>query len=244
MIWRMSAERIITVTIAALVGGLVGGASVHLLKARSDKPARPAASAAVDPDSDPEDTAARLDEIEARLAALQRQKSNRQALDGYPAAAAARSDAGADAIPGGAADPQNPAFDLAVRGVMDRIEQEREQERQVERAARWQERAKRFADRLMQSLGLSERQRTDVERILLSQMQQLSDQRRNGADGGAPLSRDQRRAQAAQIRQQTETELAGVLDARQLDEYKKLRDEGELGDGFGPRPPPGERALE
>jgi hypothetical protein len=244
----MSSGRVLPIVLSGLLGGAGGGAAVWFLAraqdsdrvgAKAEKPdnkSRPSGS------SEAGDVESRLRELEARLASLRRKTAAKEALAAYTAAMGkperAGGEGGAGASLGMAAmiDEDDPTFELAVRGVMDRIQAQREKEREASRMVRQQDRARRLTNLFAEELQLSDDQRKKVEEILASQFQRSREQWHSRGDAGAdrPLTRRQWRERADQMQKQTETQLAEVLSDSQLELFREIRDEEGLGMGPGP----------
>jgi len=242
----MSVGRVLPIVLSGLVGGAGGGAAVWLLaytsgsgrpSAKAEKAAKKSGRSKTD---DGEDFEARLSDLEQRIASLRRKTAAKEALAAYTAAMAKPDQAGGE---GGAAtvagmapmiDEDDPTFELAVRGVMDRLQAEREKERDARRVLRSQDRARRLTNLFAEELQLDDEQRKQVEEILAAQYQHFRDRRRAGGDAGVgrPLTRRQWRERADQIQKETEDKLAEVLSDSQLELFREIRDE----EGFGPGP--------
>lgn len=244
-----SSKTLWVVALAAIGGGVVGGGMVALVLggaaperpakegtavARSNTVRENARSSPGDAPASSGDTVARLSKVEGELRALRRQREAAAQLRQYAESLArGAADGGASAGLAPVVDAEDPAFELAVRTVMDRIDWERDEEERVTRAQRQEERAKHQADLLAERLGLSESQRGKVEPILVEQMDAFRALRDPARDAGAsrPSTRSEWRERIAAIRSSTETKLAGVLDQKQVEGYRQFVDE----EGFGPR---------
>jgi len=242
--WHMSLGRVLPIVLSGLLGGAGGGLAVWFLARAQDsgravakaEKSRPSGS------SEAEDVESRLRELESRLASLRRKTAAKEALAAYTAAMA-KSDqdggeGGAGASPGMAPmiDEDDPTFELAVRGVMDRIQAQREKEREANRMVRQQDRARRLTNLFAQELQLSDDQRKKVEEILAAQFLRSREQWRSRGDAGAdrPLTRRQWRERADQMQKETETQLAEVLSDSQLELFREIRDDEGFGPGLGP----------
>ncbi len=211
------------VVASGLVGGVVGGLVAHHVEDKPPKTSAKPEPAKVDNEADDGDLADRVDTIEREVAALSRAQRARGAVAGYGAVL------GAGAQDGGArATADRPALESAVRSVMDDIDSERQADREARREQRRSAMAQRWGDTLAQKLSLTDEQKQKIVEILQQAMTRPPDSQ---ADGGFTDFREQRRKAQADA----EKKLAGVLDAKQLDQYHALRDSGEIGFGGGRR---------
>ncbi|MEB2312966.1 MAG: hypothetical protein OZ921_20715 [Sorangiineae bacterium] len=206
----------IAVVASGLVGGVVGGLIVGRTSAR---PANPRAAAEPPKEADDDELATRVDGLERRLALLERQGSGRRALAAYGAALA-----GDVPTDGGAQDQQH--LENTVRGVIGELDAEREAEREAERAERRHQMAQRTTDTFAAKAQLTQAQRERMTAILEKMMTRPSP---SPGDGGYASFREQRK----KAREDADRALAEVLDPAQLQQYQTMRDEGELGFGFG-----------
>lgn len=216
--------------LSALVGGVIGGVAVGLtLQATSSPTATPVkadAAEAREPTADTAELEQRVRTLEGELQSLRRQSATARALGDYAKAmAAAEGDAGTHKLTP-VVDAEDPVFELAVRSVYDRVEQERREERDARRAQRSEERAKWQADFVADRLQLSPEVRDRFQKVLVDQMERFQSLH-NPSDGGAerPRGREQWRAQVDAIRKETDEKLSEVLTDQQLEEYKKLREQ-------------------
>jgi hypothetical protein len=185
----------------------------------------------------------RLAALERRMVQVEMRRSFRPATPagGTPAApnppppTAAQADPRADAP----AAVDDPVFEAAVRDVVQRVEDERDNERQVAREEQRQAAAQRWATELTEKLGLRE----DQKGKLLTLAREFYDQLREvfRGDAGAGLPPEDRREKVRALRQQYDEKLGGVLDHAQLGEYQKLDDSLKLGARMRTRTPPAER---
>jgi hypothetical protein len=121
----------------------------------------------------------------------------------------------------------NPVFDAAVRDVMERAEQERNLERESQRAE-WRKRtAEEWSRAIGEKLRLTEIQKAKSTEIARAFWDRLHDLRQT--DAGPPPSRQERREQGAALRKASETELAKILDPSQLTTYGELDEAEKLG---------------
>ncbi len=244
----MSVGRVLPIVLSGLLGGAGGGAAVWFLVSAQDS-ARAGAKAeksvkksSTSSPAGTEEVESRLRELEARLASLRRKTVAKDALAAYTAAMAKPDQDGGEGGAGAALgmatmiDEDDPTFELAVRGVMDRIQAQREKERDAQRMIRQQDRARRLTNLFSEELQLNDDQRKKVEEILAAQFQRSREQWRARGDAGAdrPLTRRQWRARADELQKQTETQLGEVLSDSQMQLFREIRDEEGIGLGPGP----------
>jgi hypothetical protein len=229
---------------SAIVGGLLGGMLVATMAPEPAKPAhskdqRTETRAAHDPDVTALET--KVAELEGRLQTLQRRQNSRQALEQYARQLSkgddsTKADNGKTPAPG-SVDAEDPAFELAVRSVLDRVDWERNEEQRLVGEQRRSERAERQTKLLTQRLVLSPEQASRVSEALTQQMDRFRALREgNGQDGqGQPATRSEWRKRVDEIRGQTEKDLSGVLDDKQLEGYHAFVENEGLGGpgGFG-----------
>ncbi len=216
--------------LAAVSGGVVGGfVSYGVMRAgHPATKAAPSASAANDLDE-------RMAALEAKVGALGRQRALGPALRAVLAApaknAAAPATSGGDDTRGsadGSALVDDPVFEAAVRNVVDRAQEERENERQLQRDEQRRAAAQRWSSELGEKLGLRDEQKAALETLAREFYDGLRETLRGG-DAGAPVGFEARREAVRTLRDKYEGKLGGVLDAGQMREYEKLDDALKLG---------------
>lgn len=213
----------VVVVASGLLGGVAGGLVVHQIEIKPPKASAKAEPAKTGNDPDDGQLADRVDALERTVAALRREQRARGAIAAYGAALRAETpDGGATRL------PDRPALESAVRSVMDDLDAERQADRDARRAERRTAMAQRWTDAMTSKLALTGEQKKHVLQILQQMMTRPAD---TGADGGFVDFREQRR----QARDTAEKQLAGVLDSRQMDQYKAMRDSGEIAFGGGRR---------
>lgn len=231
------------VAIAALVGGAAGAGATWTLSRDSGGSGKGAvgktdkSSEARARDDESEAMAFRMDRLENELRGLRKQRQSTEALRQYAQALDKPGDkkgggASAGDSPEPVVDAEDPAFELAVRSVLDHVDWEREEERKVTETKRREERAQRQTELLTERLKLTPAQTQKVRQILVEQMDTFR-KLREGGDGDAarPSSRTEWRARVETIRTETERKLSQVLNDEQLTGYRAFVDE----EGFGPR---------
>ncbi len=217
---------------SALFGGLLGvwlGAGE-----RSDTTAKASASSSEDALRVEDQLAAlerRVGELDGRLEQVRRQWHVRQRLEQQ--VRATKDGTGAEVAeensrPAAIA-ADNPAFELAVRSVMDRIEWEQEQTREATQAQFRDERARRQTDLLSERLGLDSEQADAVRAVLTDQMERFRQLRNVDVPAEGPVTRQEWRQRIEQLREQTETQLKQILSEAQLREYQQVAEEEGIG---------------
>jgi hypothetical protein len=127
-------------------------------------------------------------------------------------------------------------FEAAVRDVVQRVEDERDSERQVAREEQRHAAAQRWATELTGKLGLRDDQKAKLSTLAREYYDQLRDVFRG--DAGTGLPPEERREKVRALRAQYDDKLGGVLDHTQLGEYQKLDDDLKLGARTRNRPAP------
>jgi hypothetical protein len=222
-----------TLLLAAGGGALVGGAAGALLVVLLTRSVGPEGRAKSQPiaEQGPGRRTQAAPELDGRVAALERslralalRESTARALS--PATSA---EGGAVKAPPADVAPivDNPVFEAAVRDVLDRAEQERDAEREAQRAEWRKQVAQDWANGLSEKLRLTEAQKTKLAEISSKFWDQLRAAR--PADGGEPESRQQRRERLDALRKAAEEELGNVLDPAQLERYRGLEESERLG---------------
>jgi seryl-tRNA synthetase len=130
---------------------------------------------------------------------------------------------------------EDPAFQLAVRSVLDEVEWEKEQQQEAERAQRQSARVERQTARLTEALKLNPEQVSEVSAIFTEQAEQLRSLRVQRRELSEPSTPQQRQEQFAQLRRQADERLRQTLTPEQFASYEKLAEEGGFGFDFGGR---------
>ncbi len=221
--------------LSALVGGVVG-ALLTLTLVRGN-----ASSADTRPHAEPptqvaQPTQAPTDERIASLERTLRAMTLKDSVARAVAPATGASTTGAERLPVADVAPivDNPVFEAAVRDVMDRAEQERNLERETQRAEGRKRAAEEWSNNLGEKLRLTEAQKTKVTQVAQTFWDSLRDQRQG--DAGPPPTRQERRNQVAALRQTAEAELAKILDHSQFTTYTELDEADKLGSARTARP--------
>ena len=114
--------------------------------------------------------------------------------------------------------------------MMSQVEDEKREERRARMAERRKEAADRWAGWLSSELGLTDAQKGKVAEVVKSYFEALQAMRQS--DGG-PVSRDDWRQKARELRVKSEKELGQVLDPAQMKKYEGLEDDQKIGFGMG-----------
>jgi hypothetical protein len=130
----------------------------------------------------------------------------------------------------------DPVFEAAVRDVLDRVEVERDSQRDTRRDQRQAESAERWISAVGQQLRLRDDQQQQIKTLLQKQSESTRALRDSNVEG-RPLLRSEWRAKMAEISQQTEAALVGILDAAQRAKYDALDEDDKIGNqrSFGGR---------
>lgn len=215
------AVRLLVPAVSALVGGAAGGALVYALLTHGAHAPRLAASAEARGAARPAEPSANDDDVDARLARLEQRSAAAQALGEVARAMSAGKDAGSFAP--GDAKADNPVFELAVRGVLDKVEWEKNEERKVEQQNQRAERAQHMSDYLAQKLTLSNDQKSSVQQIFSDSMDALRNLRDPPDGGRPPQSREEWRQAMDSIRTQADQRMNAVLTPAQMQSYQALQ---------------------
>lgn len=117
----------------------------------------------------------------------------------------------------------DPVFEAAVRDIFDRVEDERDSQRNTRRDQRETERSERWVSAMSQQLQLREDQQQQVKALLQKQSESMRALRDSNAED-RPVLRSEWQAKMRAISQEAETALAGLLDASQRTKYDALDD--------------------
>jgi hypothetical protein len=212
---------------SALVGGVVGALlAISLVKPEPETRARPERTTAGE---QAESAGAPLDD---RVARLERSIQALGLRDSMARAAARTNDAPSDAAaraPVADVAPiiDNPVFEAAVRDVLDRAEQERNVERESQRAEWRKQASEEWATGLTEKLRLTDVQKAKALAVATTFWEKLRDLRQG--DAGPSLNRQELRARMDELRSAAETELGQVLSASQMNSYRELDEASRLG---------------
>lgn len=199
---------ILVAGIAALIGGIVGGATTSWM--RSDAP-KPAASVRHElPDYD--DLSMRIEALESQVGRLAQQRWAPAALP-TPAQAAPADSTARPANP-----IDTPVFEAAVRDVIERMEHDRAEDRAARRTERQTQQAQRWVDRLAGQASLTEEQKAKLVAIA----REFQDRLRQGMESdGGPISREEFVERRNAARAESEKKLGEVLSPQQMQTYKE-----------------------
>jgi hypothetical protein len=227
---------------SALVGGVCGGLLVTTMTPQQDEPKMRAASQQEAPRGDRAVENAGGEEVEAlrgKLASLERRVSLLTFAQEHrsPTREVAEGEGqqeGEQGKPTKTVD--DPVFEAAVRDVLDRVEVERDSQRDTRRDQRQAESAERWISAVGQQLQLREDQQQQIKAILQKQSESTRALRDSTVEG-RPLLRSEWRAKMAEISQQTEVALVALLDTSQKAKYDALDEDDKIGSqrSFGGR---------
>jgi len=219
---------VLPLVVAALLGGVVGGFVVSRFPAP-----REALSVQPEPAGSPDVASGapletRVLALEEKVARLSRRPPGVSAL--LAPDAGVPQDAGfANAAPV----VDDPVFEVAVRDIVDRVEDERSTERDVRRDEQRRRMSETWVNELGLELSLNEAQKAKVGEIVTEMFQRLRELR--NLDAGA-VRRSERVARMREVSDDAEKKLSGVLDANQMAAYRGLDEDLRLtGRSFGRR---------
>ncbi len=175
----------------------------------------------------------RVAHLERQVASLQGEVKKLRMVRGSPAARGAMlDDPDAEEI------AEAPAFEGAVRDI---IEGEREEARERRTEAmrdRFTERHGEILDELVATAGLSKTERTSIEALWETETDQVLPLFVSAREGERPFS--EVREEAEKLRNATDVEVESMLTPEQFEEYKEMRPgpprRGGRGGGGGPPP--------
>lgn len=174
----------------------------------------------------------RLRALEREVAQLKRKSAAAQALAQYAKGISAQDGDGGAAVP--FIHPEDPVFELSVRSVMDKIDQERNEERQERRSERQRESVKRQTELLTERLKLNPGQVAEVEKILRERVERFR-ALREGDAGARPATRSEWRERMRSMQKETDDRFKDVLSESQMKDYEKFSEEEGFGRGGGRR---------
>ena len=218
--------------IAAVIGGVVGGITVRLSSDSPKTTAKAETPASKDDDED-DGLDHRVKQLEQSVAGLEKKRRASEAIAAYGRALAA----GDPAPDGGVPSPtavDDPVFDTAVRDVLDRVDQERRDEREQRRTERMNQMVDEWSKQLATKLSLSDQQKQKVAEIFRDHFAKMRAMR-GGGDGGMRTPQEWRQSFQA-LQDEQNKKLGEVLDSGQMDKLEQMRKDGELpmfGGGFG-----------
>jgi hypothetical protein len=231
--------------LAAILGGGVGGFVANRM-AKADAPATKEHSRSYkdvpeDSDEGAEDEGdPEVEALRGRLASLERRVSLLTAALARGQAAPADGEADADKDPRNA-DVADPVFEAAVLDIVDRERERSDGERDAARAEQRAQRTARVSENLAGTLGLDEQQRVKVAEVITAHFDALR-ALRSDDNPERPVTPREWREKAAQIEQQLQENLKGVLSSQQLAAYQALEPDDQIGGGFGRSRPRAPRA--
>jgi hypothetical protein len=206
---------------SALLGGM-SGTSLMLWMTQRDAASEPVAAAASVGEAE---LGRRLELVERALAASEpRVRPLSTALASADSETTGTEPAALDEAP---VHVESPVFEAAVRDIIDRTEDGRDDERAVARDEKRRQRDKYWVNELTMRLGLTPAQ---TERLITIQADLASElERERQSSANEPFTpRDKRRAAQRAIRQRADEQLRGALAPRQQNAYDQLNDELKL----------------
>jgi len=216
--------------VSGLLGGVAGGLLVWWLALPAEVEARPDESVravdeaelpgelpAMGDEGTPSEDAERIERLEAHLRSLQKQVAVQATVDGREEPAADGSDEGRVTLRA-----TDPKFQNAVRAVIDKARWEEQEARRDERDERQDKRVTRQVDELAEKLNLTDEEAQKLETALHAQTDAFHDLR---ASDDRPVTRNEWRTKMEELRAATRKELAGFLDAEQLEAYDKHQED-------------------
>jgi hypothetical protein len=206
---------------SALLGGM-SGTSLMLWMTQRDAASEPAAATARVGEAE---LGRRLELVEQALAANEpRVRVVSTALASTGGEPTGTEPAALDEAP---AHVDNPVFEAAVRDIIDRTEEGRDDERAAARDEKRRHRDRDWVNELTMRLGLTPAQTERRSTIQADLASTLEHERQSSAS--EPFTpRDKRRAARRAIRERADEQLRGVLAPRQQSAYDQLNDDHKL----------------
>lgn len=221
------------VVASAVVGGAVGsGVTLALRRPEAPKREAPASErrapsvAEAEPADEDDALSQRLRSLERRVSLLTAALSKTGAAvpppDGQQGA-----NAGEGAPAEDPADVASPVFEAAVRDILDRVDDERRQERQERRGVFIEQGSHEISDRLGEKLGLSDDQRQKVAEIVKQTFESMGALRELPPEERPKTPAEWRERREAQ-RKKTDEALARVLTPAQMESYRALPEDDQI----------------
>jgi hypothetical protein len=210
---------------AALVAGAASG---YVAGGANRAPAPKASAQRVQAEDDEDDGLVPIEDGDD-AAALKRRVARLEAQltllkKGLALAQASGQDTGDGTAPKPIVDGTNPVFELAVRDVMERVQEEGRQDRQDRWRQRSSERVNSTVDTVATKVQLSDSEKDKLREILLDQAEKFMAMRQGG-DAGAPRNRDEWRDRMNQIRTDTGAALAQAFGADRANSVSQALEE-------------------
>jgi hypothetical protein len=186
---------------------------------------------------------AELEELESRIAALERSMARREAerrlLEASRRLATQQADGGSSEQDTGGSSRSSigdPVFEAAVRDVVDRVRDEQASEREERWTERRRQASSEWSAALAQQLGLTADQKSRLTQLALAYYEQIRELWRDDSDAGtAPMTFSQRRERVQNLRAEYEQKMGDVLDRSQMEAYGELEPDQKLGAFSGRR---------
>ncbi|HXS16665.1 MAG TPA: hypothetical protein VN764_05735 [Polyangiaceae bacterium] len=131
-----------------------------------------------------------------------------------------------------ATDVADPVFEAAVLDILDRDRTRKDEEKVTWQKQLQAERGKRYAGELVDKLGLSSTQQTEIAKIVEGHFEQLRAMRSDESPE-QPTTRKEWRAARDKMNQALDDQLKAVMSADQFEKYQALDPDDQI--GFGRR---------
>lgn len=118
-----------------------------------------------------------------------------------------------------AADVADPVFEAAVRDILERIDDERRQERTTRSQKRAQLGAERASSRLAEELSLTDRQKQELFEIMKKHYESMAALRDSDDQPGTP---GEWRERMQEVRRKTEEAIESHLSPAQVEKFQSL----------------------
>lgn len=217
----------------AVIGGVCGGLLVTSMAPPRDEPklrAAPQQEAPQGMRASDDEGAESVEALRTRLASVERRVSLLTFAQDHrsPTREAAEGEGNGEEEPGKPKKTvDDPVFEAAVRDVLDRVQDERDSQRNTRRDQREAESVDRWVAAVGPQLQLRDDQQTQIKAILQKQSESMRALRDSNTDE-RPMLRSEWRAKMQEISQQTEAALVGVLDASQRAKYDALDEDDKI----------------
>lgn len=225
----MKLSSLAPVLVSAVLGGAVGSAVTLAVRRPEPTKREPPTAARPEPrmeqaeSEDGEDLSPRLRSLERRVslltAALAKGGGAALPAEGKPGEAAPAE--------GATEDVASPVFEAAVRDILDRVDEERREERQNRRGAFVEQSAHDVSDRLGDKLGLTDDQRAKVAEIVKQSYESMGALRDLPPEQRPKTPAEWRERRDAQ-KQRVDEGLRQVLTPAQMQTYEQLPEEEQI----------------
>lgn len=117
------------------------------------------------------------------------------------------------------ADVADPVFEAAVRDILERVDDERRQERTTRTQRRAKHGAERASERFSEELGLNERQKQELFEIMKKHYESVAALRDSDDQPGTP---GEWRERTTELRRKTEEQIERALSPAQAEKFQTL----------------------